>query len=109
MTDIFTDAFKSILLSLQAAGDPDVVLAVYQPLSGASVADVLIHVEKGVDLQPAGFDSRVVAQSTTIEAALSDLGKEPERGETFTTAAGTVYTVISVLENDGHSVKAHVK
>ena len=109
MTDIFADAFKDIVLSLQSMGDPDATTATYQPVSGAAVADVLIHIEKGIDLQPPGFATRVVSQSKTIEAALSDLGKEPSEDETFTTTAGTVYTVLSVIENDGHTVKVHVK
>jgi len=109
MTDIFAKAFKDICSSLESAGDPDVVRATYRPVSGASVDNVLIHVEKGIDLQPPGFATRVVSQSKTVEAALSDLGKEPSEDETFTTTAGTVYTVLSVIENDGHTVKVHVK
>lgn len=109
MTDIFADAFKSILSALETAGDPDVVRATYQPATGDPIPDIQIHIDKSIDLQPAGFDSRVVGQTITIEAVLADLGKEPDRGETFTTEAGVVYTVLSIVENDGHTVKAAVK
>jgi len=54
--------------------------------------------------------TQVTGQSITVEAALSDLGKEPDRGETFTlTTGGTVYTVLSVVENDGHTIKVLVR
>lgn len=109
MTNVWTDAFKNIHSALAAAGDPDALLATYQPSAGAAVPDVPVIIEKFIDLQPAGFDSRVISQSITIEAALADLGKEPDKGETFTTATGTVYTVLSPIENDGHTVKVQVR
>ena len=107
MSDLWADAFLSLLEAAEAAGDPDCVRAVYQPAS-LPAATVLVHIERGVSLQPAGFDAQVISQAITIEAALPALGKEPARGETFTTPTGTVYTVVTVLENDGHIVKVQV-
>lgn len=106
---LWSDAFRNILTAGEAAGDPGCVRVTYQPLLAPAISNVLVYVTQNAELQPAGFDAQVVAQGITLEAALADLGKEPDRGETFTAAAGTIYTVLSVLENDGSIVKVQVK
>jgi hypothetical protein len=108
MTDIWADTFRSIQTGFAAAGDPDAVTATYTPSSGPAKTGVRIMLDKDLLLQPGGFVSAVSAQGITIEAALDDLGKEPDRDETFTVGS-IVYTVLSVQENDGHTVKVQVR
>ncbi len=67
-------------------------------------ADVL----RGVDLQPGGFSAQVSGDSVVIEFLLSEIITEPARGDTATVGT-TVYTVESIVENDGFTVKAIVK
>mgnify|MGYP001320334884 CR=1 FL=1 len=80
--------------------------ATYYP---ASLPAVPCHVfiEFDVLLQPAGLDSQVWEKGTTIEAALSVLGKVPERGETFV-YGGSTYRVTGITKNDGLSAMAAV-
>lgn len=105
MSDVWAGAFRSIQAGFAAAGDPDAVTATYSG-SGLPCA---VMIAKGIVLQPGGFVSAVSAQGITIEAALDDLGQEPDRGDTFVVASpAAVYTVLSVLENDGHVVKVQV-
>ena len=106
MTDMWADQFRSIQAAFVAAGDTDAVTATYTPSSGPTKS-CAIMIEKGNLEQPSGFVSAVSVQGITIEAALDDLGKEPDRGENFTVGS-TVYTVLSVQENDGHTVKLQV-
>lgn len=107
-TDIWANMFREIQTGFAAAGDPDAVTSVFLPSGGPSCS-CQIMISRGVSLQPGGFESAVSAQGITIEAALDDLGKEPDRGETFTVLSpATVYTVLSVIENDGHTVKVQV-
>ncbi|MEI7635889.1 MAG: hypothetical protein WCJ37_01175 [Syntrophus sp. (in: bacteria)] len=82
--------------------------AVFTPATGAPI-DCKIFIDFNVDLQPAGMNSQVWQQGTTIEASLSTetgigIGREPDRGETFT-YDGVVYTVQAILANDGLTVK----
>jgi hypothetical protein len=66
-----------------------------------------IFIDFDVMLQPAGVETQVWQQGTTIEALLSVLGKEPDRGETFVYDE-TTYTVQAVIANDGLTVKVQV-
>jgi hypothetical protein len=97
------DDLKNVFFNADEFAD----LATFTPTTGAAKV-VSVIIDKSVDLQPAGFSSAVVAQSITIEAILAELGKEPDRDETFT-VSGTVYTVLSVVENDGYTVKVQVR
>ena len=47
-------------------------------------------------------------EGITIEAMLKDLGREPDRDDTFV-LAGTTYTVLAVIENDGRFVRVSVR
>ena len=105
MKDVFTDALRAAFDKLSGI-DPDLRDAVYRPNPGDPVA-LKIHVRKEQQLQPDGFTAEVQALATTAEAILADLGKEPERGETFETETET-FTVKSVLSNDGKTVKVIV-
>jgi len=67
-------------------------------------ADVI----KGVDLQPSGFFMQVSGNSTVIEFLLSEIVTEPDRNDTVIVGT-TVYTVESIAENDGYTVKVVVK
>lgn len=109
---VFAEALPGIF---NAAGED----AVFTPAAGAAVP-CKVFIDFDVQLQPAGSEAQVWQRGTTIEALLADprtggtgvaIGREPARGETFTLAipaAGTVYTVDAILQNDGLSVKAVV-
>lgn len=81
--------------------------AVFTPAAGDPV-DCHVFIDFNVMLQPAGVEVQVWQQGTTIETVFSEIGREPNRGETFTLAGGIVYTVQAILENDGLTVKAVV-
>lgn len=84
--------------------------AIFTPAAGAAI-DCKVFIDFDVDLQPAGMEAQVWQRGTTIEALLSEIGREPDRGETFTLdipSAGTVYTVQAILQNDGLTIKAVV-
>jgi hypothetical protein len=105
---VFAAALPDIF---DAAGED----AVFTPAEGASIP-CKVFIEFNVMLQPAGVDVQVWQRGTTIEALLSEtpnlgIGREPNRGETFTLdipSNDTVYTVQAILENDGLTVKAVV-
>lgn len=103
--EIFDQAAEDIF-------DKEGVAALYTPSVGDPVI-CQVDVERDVDLEPAGFESQIWGRGVTIEAILSVLGKEPNTGETFKITEGnyinTVYTVQTVLENDGRFVKVVVK
>lgn len=86
--------------------------AVFTPATGSPVS-CYVFINFNVDLQPSGMEVQVWERGTVIEALLTDsgegtaIGREPDRGETFT-VAGTVYTVKATLENDGLTVKVAV-
>lgn len=107
MADIFAQAFTDILEAMSDIDD-DVQTVTYTPAVGDSVS-CLVHIRKETLMQPGSFEAQIYGQETTVEGLLSVFGKEPDRGETFTTVGGTVYTVQSVLENDNRIVKAVVK
>ncbi len=96
---VFADALPDMF---DAAGED----AVFTPEAGAAIP-CKVFPEFNVQLQPAGADAQVWQRGTTIEALLSVLGREPNRGETFT-MDGIVYTVQAPLENDGLTVKVVV-
>lgn len=81
--------------------------AIFTPVMGDPV-NCRVNLERDVDLEPHGFDSQIWGRGVTIEAILSVLGKEPDKGETFTVRE-TVYEVMTVQENDGRFVKVVVK
>ena len=84
--------------------------AVFTPATGDPIP-CKVFIDFNVMLQPSGVEVQVWQQGTTIEALLSVLGREPNRGETFTLdipADDTTYTVQAILENDGLTVKAVV-
>ncbi len=74
------------------------------------VVDTTCHIDliRGIDLQPDEFATQVSGDSIVIELLLSEIGAEPARGDTITVVS-TVYTVESIAENDGYTVKAIVK
>jgi hypothetical protein len=80
--------------------------AVFTPAAGAAIP-CKIFIDFSVLLQPAGVEAHIWERGTTIEALLSEIGREPKRGETFEYDS-VVYTVKSILENDGLTVKAVV-
>jgi len=81
-------------------------LATFTPATGAAVTCyVLLSI--AVDLQP-DLDTQSWATGKTIECLYADIGRTPERGETFLVESVT-YTVASVIENDGLTVKMAVK
>jgi hypothetical protein len=69
---------------------------------------VRVWLEQETSPQVDGFESVVYAAGWTVEAMLDDLRKEPDKGETFA-VNGMVFSVTSILENDGRFVKAAVK
>lgn len=99
LRSVFAQALPGIF---QAAGEE----AVFTPSSGPACA-CFVFLDFAVALQPTGTEAQVWAQGTTIEALLSEIGREPVRGETFT-VDGTAYTVQAILQNDGLTVRAVV-
>lgn len=79
----------------------------FTPSVGAPIP-CMVFIDFNVEFQPAGTETQVWERGTVIEALLSEIGREPDRGETFTLAGGIVYTVKAILANDGLSVKAVV-
>ena len=96
---VFAAAFPGIFT---AAGEA----AVFTPSVGAPVP-CFVFIDFDVELQPSGMEAQVWERGTTIEALLSVILKEPDRGETFTVDS-VIYTVKSIAANDGLTVKAIV-
>jgi hypothetical protein len=84
----------------------DAEAAVFTPAAGDPVS-LQILFTPAVDLQPGGVTAQVWEQGTTIEVIYADIGREPNRGETIT-YDGTVYTIQTILANDGITVKMAV-
>jgi len=82
-------------------------VATFTPATGDPVPLVRVELSKEVDPQAVNFDSQAWAQVQTIEGLLSEIGREPDKSETFIISAVT-YTVQKVLENDGYFVKMAV-
>ncbi len=98
---VFAAALPGIF---DAAGED----AVFTPATGAAIP-CKVFIDFNVMLQPAGVETQVWQRGTTIEALLSVIGCEPNRGETFTMdGTAYTYTVQAILENDGLTVKAVV-
>ncbi len=81
--------------------------AIYTPVVGSPV-NCKIVIERDVDLEPLGFNAQIWGRGITIEAVLSELGKEPDAEETFT-VDGIIYEAQTVKENDGRFVLIIVK
>ncbi len=96
---VFAAALPGIF---QAAGEE----ASFAPATGAAIP-CMVFIDFNVQLQPAGLETQIWQRGTTIEALLTEILREPDRGETFT-VDGTTYTVQAILENDGLTVKAVV-
>lgn len=105
MTDPFVQAVADIFNS--AVG----VDATFTPAGGAAISCRVI-LERSVLMQPTSMDAQVYERGTTIEAQLAEIINEPDRGDTFTVNPGTAdeetFTVQSIEENDGITVKAMV-
>ncbi|MDX9819493.1 MAG: hypothetical protein RBT16_11305 [Desulfococcus multivorans] len=95
--------FNEALPGIFAAAGED---AVFMPAAGNPIP-CKVFIDFDVSLEPAGVDARVWQQGTVIEALLSEIGREPDRGETFTIGSET-FTVQAILENDRLSVKMQV-
>lgn len=93
---IFAEALPDIF---EAAAET----AVFTPAVGDPVL-CMVFIDFSVELQPAGAEVQVWQRGTVIEALLSEIGREPNRGETFTVDS-IAYTVQAILENDGLTVK----
>jgi hypothetical protein len=96
---VFAAALPGIF---DAAGED----AVFTPATGDPIP-CKVFIDFNVMLQPAGTEAQVWELGTKIEALLSVIGREPNRGETFTVDL-VVYTVKAILEDDGLTVKAVV-
>jgi len=97
---IFNSALRDIFNS--SIGDD----AVYTPSGGVSIVCRVI-IERDVLLQPNSMTAQVFEHGTTIEVILADIGMEPNRGDIFVVGTET-FTVQSIEQNDGHTVKAVV-
>lgn len=100
MTDPFVQAVADIFNS--AVG----VDATFTPSGGAAIPCRVI-LERNVLMQPSSMDVQVWERGTTIEAQLAEIINEPNRGDAFTIGTET-FTVQSIEENDGITVKAIV-
>ena len=100
MTDPFVQAVADIFNSV--IGDD----ATFTPAGGTAI-DCRVIVERSVLMQPSSMDAQVYERGTTIEAQLAEIINEPNRGDIFTVGTKT-FTVQSIEENDGITVKAIV-
>jgi len=80
--------------------------ATFTPQGGSSVP-CHIDISFNVDQQPDGFQTNAWQQSTVIEAILSEITNEPNRGDIFTCARKD-YKVEKVISNDTLTVKVAV-
>lgn len=80
--------------------------ATFTPAGGDPVSCYIL-IDFDVDLQPDGFSTTAWQRSTVIEAVLSVIGAEPNRGDIFTYKS-TAYTVEKITSNDGLTVKVAV-
>jgi hypothetical protein len=103
MTDPFAKAMKD-LFNTSVGAD-----ALYTPVTGAAIPCRVI-LERNVEIQPSSsITAPVLERGTTIETLLADVVTEPGQGSTFIvnpeTADEETFTVQSITENDGLSVK----
>jgi hypothetical protein len=73
--------------------------ATFTPATGDPVALKVVF-KSMLAMQPTSYETRSWQGEDSIEFVLDDLGREPNRGETFTVES-TVYTVQGVVANDG--------
>jgi hypothetical protein len=99
LRSVFAAALPGIF---EAAGES----ATFNPATGVAI-DCMVFIDFNVMLQPNGTETQVWERGTTIECLFSDIGREPNRGETFE-VDGTTYTIQAILENDGLTVKMQV-
>jgi hypothetical protein len=83
------------------------VSATFTPSVGDPVSCTVFK-ETFVDNQPVGYESQTPETVTTIEGLVADIGKVPERGETFT-IDGADWDVEERMENDLFYYKVAVK
>jgi hypothetical protein len=101
MTDaIFVNAVSDIFNS--PIGED----AVYTPAGGAAVTCRVI-INRDILLQPDGLTAQAAVAGISIEALLSEIGQEPNRNDVFTVGA-EIFTVSSIIRNDGLTVEAVV-
>jgi len=81
--------------------------AIFTPAEGDPLS-CRVLIERDTDLQPGGYEAQAWGRGTTLEYRLDEVGKEADRGETFTVGSD-VWTVRKVEENDGLTVKVVVK
>lgn len=96
LNNALTDIFGSVL------GEA----ATFTPSGGVAVS-CRVLVNRNVLLQPDGMTVQVYEKGTTIEAMLSEILEEPNRGDVFTVGTET-FTVQSIEQNDGYTVTAVV-
>ncbi len=96
---VFAAALPGIF---DAAGED----AVFTPATGDPII-CKVFIDFNIMLQPSGMEAQAWERGTTIEALLSVLGREPNRGEIFTVDFIS-YTVKAILQNDGLTVKVVV-
>ena len=82
------------------------VTATFTPAVGDAVS-CKVNLVQNLEMIPGGYEAQVWAGAKQLEYVLDDIGREANEGETFTIGV-TVYTVQSILENDGRFVKAIV-
>lgn len=99
MSDAFDQAIEDIFSKLG-------VDAVFT--TGWVDTDCTVNLSTDIQNEPFGVDAQVWGSNITIEAILSEIGKEPDKDDTFT-IDGTVYTVQTVQANNDRTVKVIVK
>ena len=73
--------------------------ATFTPAAGDPVA-LKVALKSVLTFQPTSYETRSWQGEVSIEFVIDDLGREPNRGETFTVDS-VVYTVQGVVENNG--------
>ena len=103
--DIFDAAGEKILYTFGVNGGGSA--ASFTPAGGTTVTLDVVFEEETRNVAE-GYGAQVFVQIYTIDALLSDLGAEPDKGDVFLIDS-TTYTVDAVLENDGTWVKVAVR
>jgi hypothetical protein len=103
MTDPFAKAMQDLFNTALGAD------ALYTPVTDAAIPCRVI-LERDVEMQPSSsITAPVTERGTTIEAQLVEILTEPAQGSTFivnpNTAKAETFTVQSIAENDGLTVK----
>lgn len=99
MSDVFDQAIEDIFSKLG-------VDAVFT--TGGVDTDCKVDLSTGIQNEPFSVDAQVWGNNVTIEAILAEIGKEPDKNDTFTIDE-TIYIVQTIQENDGRTVKTVVK